>query len=148
MVYPFNRCEVDVAMIGNHDLDFGVLQMEDLISLTTPCAPSSSLKRNDSYLKHKTEGLKCQWIVSNLIEKGEPEFGVGNLPRTCVIERCGFKIGFIGIIEKDWVHTFKNMDVELEYLNYKRTAAELAKKLKADGCHFVFALAHMRLHHD
>ena len=25
MIYPFNRCEVDVAMIGNHDLDFGVL---------------------------------------------------------------------------------------------------------------------------
>jgi len=25
MVYPFNKCKVDVAMIGNHDLDFGVL---------------------------------------------------------------------------------------------------------------------------
>ena len=34
MIYPFNRCEVDIAMIGNHDLDFGVLQMEDLLSQT------------------------------------------------------------------------------------------------------------------
>jgi 2',3'-cyclic-nucleotide 2'-phosphodiesterase (5'-nucleotidase family) len=27
MIAPFNACKVDVAMIGNHDLDFGVVQM-------------------------------------------------------------------------------------------------------------------------
>ena len=34
MILPFNRCQVDVAMIGNHDLDFGVLQMEDILKRT------------------------------------------------------------------------------------------------------------------
>jgi 5'-nucleotidase len=34
MILPFNRCQVDVAMIGNHDLDFGVLQMEDILIKT------------------------------------------------------------------------------------------------------------------
>lgn len=61
----------------------------------------------------------------------------------------GRKIGFIGIIEKDWVVTFKNMDVDLKYLNYKRTATRLAKKLREEqGCDTVIALTHMRLNHD
>jgi 2',3'-cyclic-nucleotide 2'-phosphodiesterase (5'-nucleotidase family) len=25
MIGPFNACKVDVAMVGNHDLDFGIL---------------------------------------------------------------------------------------------------------------------------
>ena len=27
MIKPFNRCRVDVACLGNHDLDFGINQM-------------------------------------------------------------------------------------------------------------------------
>ena len=34
-VYPFKRCNVDVAMIGNHDLDWGVENMMDVINKTT-----------------------------------------------------------------------------------------------------------------
>lgn len=71
------------------------------------------------------------------------------MKHTFVTERCGFKIGFIGIIERDWVETFKDLEVDLEYLNYKRHAAKLAKQLRVDKkCDFVFALAHMRMHHD
>jgi hypothetical protein len=33
-------------------------------------------------------------------------------------------------MERAWLETFKDMDVELTYLNYKRTAQELGLKLK------------------
>jgi 2',3'-cyclic-nucleotide 2'-phosphodiesterase (5'-nucleotidase family) len=56
MVYPFQMCSVDVAMIGNHDLDFGVEKMQDIIKQTS--SHLNSTNKND-----------CQWIVSNLVEK-------------------------------------------------------------------------------
>jgi len=45
------------------------------------------------------------------------------------------KIGFIGIAEREWVSTFKNLEVDVLYQNYKRTATHYAKKLREeDGC--------------
>ena len=32
MIPSFNACNVDVACIGNHDLDFGINQMDAIIS--------------------------------------------------------------------------------------------------------------------
>ena len=132
MVLPFNRMQVDVACVGNHDLDFGIEQMMKCLNQTM--AP---------------EG-KCQWIMSNLVEKGQADGDVsfGGLARTATVERCGIKIGFIGIAEKDWTETFKDLEVEVEYLNYKRCAQQMAEKLRGDGCTIVIALSHMRIHHD
>ena len=35
MVTSFNKCKVDVACIGNHDLDFGIEQMDLCLRLTS-----------------------------------------------------------------------------------------------------------------
>ena len=32
MVLPFNRAMVDVACIGNHDLDYGIDKMMDVLN--------------------------------------------------------------------------------------------------------------------
>ena len=106
MVVPFNRMEVDVACIGNHDLDFGINKMMKCLNQTM--APQG----------------KCTWIMTNLVEKGKAEGDVslGGIKRWTVVERCGMRIGIIGIAERDWVHTFKDLEVEVEYLNYKRCA--------------------------
>ena len=94
---------------------------------------------------------KCEWIISNLVEKGsaDSDKGVGGLQRWKIVERCGLKIGIIGIAEKAWIETFKELEVELQYLNYKRTAHELSQKLKKEyGCSLIIALTHMRLPRD
>lgn len=67
---------------------------------------------------------KCTWIMTNLVEKGKAEgdISLGGLKRWTVVERCGIRIGIIGIAERDWVNTFKDLEVEVEYLNYKRCA--------------------------
>ena len=44
MIEPFNRMNVDISCIGNHDFDHGIKILKDLISQTT-----------------------CKWILSNLL---------------------------------------------------------------------------------
>lgn len=67
---------------------------------------------------------KCTWIMSNLVEQGKSggDVSIGGLKRWTVVERCGYRIGIIGIAEKEWVDTFKDLEVEVEYINYKRCA--------------------------
>ena len=89
--------------------------------------------------------------MSNLVEKDNPdgETGIGGLKRWTIVDRCGMKIGIIGIAEKEWVESLKDMEVELQYLNYKRTAQELAEKLRSEhNCSLIIALSHMRHAHD
>ena len=133
MVVPFNRMEVDVACIGNHDLDFGINQMMKCLDKTM-----------------HPHG-KCEWIISNLVEKGkaDSETGVGGLKRWTIVDRCGIKIGIIGIAERSWIDTFKELEIELEYLNFKRTAHEISEKLRNEhDCSLIIALTHMRLPRD
>lgn len=134
MVASFNACNVDVACIGNHDLDFGIEQMDTILKQTM--APEGG----------------CQWIMTNLVQEDRPldgPQGPGCCIRSTVIEKAGQKIGFMGIAEREWANTFKNLEVDLIYSNYKRTATEYAKKLREEqGCTYIIALTHMRLKHD
>ena len=94
---------------------------------------------------------KCEWIISNLVEKGkaDAETSIGGLKRWTVVDRCGIKIGIIGIAEKQWIDTFKELEVEIEYINYKRCAEEMARKLRNEyNCSLIIALTHMRLPRD
>lgn len=50
MIGPFNRCRVDVACLGNHDLDFGINQMKNVTGQTS-----------------------ATWLISNLLEKDQDE---------------------------------------------------------------------------
>ena len=134
MVASFNKCNVDVACIGNHDLDFGVAQMDKCLRMTS--APEGT----------------CQWIMTNLVQEDRPvdgPEGVGSCMRTAILNKAGLKIGIMGIAEREWIDLFKNLEVGIIYQNYKRTAAEYARKLRdEEGCNFIIALTHMRVKHD
>lgn len=134
MVTSFNRCGVDVACIGNHDLDFGIEQMDKVLRKTMQ--PHGN----------------CQWVMTNLVPEDKPldgPEGVGICMRKVILNKAGRKIGFLGIAEHEWVTTFKNLEVDVIYQNYKRCATEYAKRLKEeDRCDMVIALTHMRVQHD
>ena len=103
MVPSFNACNVDVACIGNHDLDFGIEAMDKQLIRT--------INREDG-------GQSCQWIMTNLYQEDRPEDGpdgVGCVKRTAIVEKAGMKIGFLGIAEREWVSTFKNLEVDVLY---------------------------------
>ena len=97
-----------------------------------------------------------QWICTNLSKKGQEndkEKGLGGLPRWTSISKFGgkFKIGFVGIAEREWIDTLdpETFGCETVYENYKRKADEVATMLRKEkGCHFVIAVTHMRVDHD
>ena len=85
MVKVFNSLNCRVSCLGNHDLDFGIARMQELVGKTKP----------------------CKWLISNLTleETGNP---VGDLA-TWAIEEVAtdagkmLRIGFFGLAEKEWL---------------------------------------------
>ena len=49
-VKPFNAMSVDVACLGNHELDFGLKNMKKVLDQTMP--PNGT----------------CNWVVTNMVE--------------------------------------------------------------------------------
>ena len=103
--------KVDAACIGNHELDFGI---EDMMKVLGPTS--------------KPNGT-CQWVMSNLRQKGK-NTGVGGLPRTAVFEKGPLRIGILGIVEEEWYSALGDLEEECEFLEEKKTAAELTQKLR------------------
>jgi 2',3'-cyclic-nucleotide 2'-phosphodiesterase (5'-nucleotidase family) len=54
MLNVFNSLNVDVATLGNHDFDFGISDLENLIKKTS-----------------------CKWVLSNMIDKETKKFFKG-----------------------------------------------------------------------
>ena len=76
MVPIMNKIKTDVACLGNHDLDFGVLQFMHLATL-----------------------CEFPWLCANVID---PAVGgpIGKLNGTHILESNGLKVGVIGLVEK------------------------------------------------
>ena len=114
MVDVFNSLNVKVSCLGNHDLDFGIERMKELVSMTSP----------------------CEWLMSNLTikETGRP---IGDLARWTTKEvktKSGtMKVGFFGVAEKEWLDLFGHTVPEaIEYKDYLETARELSLFLRED----------------
>ena len=128
MIDPFNKLNVDISCLGNHELDNGFEHAEKLVKKTN-----------------------CPWILSNLEDKSKgnkPLAGV--LPHLC-LEHQGFKIGFGGFADESWTDTFiPEIDCSLvEYTDYNVRLNEVSKKLKSEErCDLFFSLNHVRSQDD
>ncbi|WWC91447.1 uncharacterized protein L201_006393 [Kwoniella dendrophila CBS 6074] len=128
MVPLLNALELDVACVGNHDFDFGYPHLTKLIQSTT-----------------------FPWLLSNIIDDKtgkQPE----TLNKYWVTERCGVKIGVIGLVEQDWIATIPSWPKNFSYRPMKETAIELSKELRdPNGPHqvdIIIALTHCRVPND
>ena len=120
-------CGIDVAMIGNHDLDFGIPRCIEL-----------------------TQKTSFPWLLTNASLKNDPDHRLGRAKRIHILERNGLKIGFMGLIEADWLATLATISADdVIYEDFcacaKKTALELRNDHKVD-C--VIALTHMRRPND
>ncbi|CAN8073377.1 unnamed protein product [Agarophyton chilense] len=128
-----NACRVDVACIGNHELDNGLQVMQQRLSETN-----------------------FPWVMSNVWQKPthspdsnhlqQPLVPLANLPSSHTITRAGIKFGFIGLASWDWLSAVhQDLLRTLQYVNYAHAARQMATMLKHQmGCDFVIALTHMR----
>lgn len=128
MVPILNKIGTCVAAVGNHDLDFGVMQF-----------------------RHLSKQCSFPWLLANVLD---PALGVdvplGNAARTHVLTASnGIKIGVIGLGEREWLETINALPPNLIYRSASAVARELIPKLREEeGCEVIVALTHMREPND
>ena len=90
MIKPFNRMNVDVSCLGNHELETGIEEAVNLIKQTN-----------------------CPWVMSNLIDLDEDSKPLADCEAFSIIEAQGFKIGVMGFAEEAWLDQLPlSVDVE------------------------------------
>ena len=126
MVPVLNECKVHTAVLGNHDFDFGLVQLKKLM-----------------------EGCHFPWLLSNVYTKQDKKIPLagGLVKRLCCWE--GRLIGIIGLVEEEWLATLSCVNTDdLDYRDFVVEGKRLSKELKKQGAELVIALTHMRLPND
>ncbi|TXT08774.1 hypothetical protein VHUM_02902 [Vanrija humicola] len=128
MVPVLNGLKLDAACVGNHDFDFGYPHMTKLVSATS-----------------------FPWLLSNVVDTQTGKTPAP-LHRFLVTEKCGVRIGIIGIVEEDWIATIPSWPENFKYQPMKDVAIELSQLLRdPEGEHrvdLIIALTHCRLPND
>lgn len=137
MVPILDNLNIDVACIGNHDYvitilklnykDFGIESLEELVQSTK---------------------VKFPWLLSNLYDsKTKRPLTPGT--EYHIMEVNGLKIGFMGLIEYDWVLTQNKIKpTDYIYEDYIIKGKQLVKLFKENNCDIIIALTHMRTYND
>jgi 5'-nucleotidase len=128
MIPILNALQIDCACLGNHDLDFGLLEFHQL-----------------------RDQCNFPWVCSNVrsVASNEP---LGGCHEYVVLEKVhGVRLLVLGLIEFGWMETLSSIDphdVEYEpFVDYvKRRVPEI---VKAEGpFDMVIASSHMRMPND
>jgi len=120
-----NGAGVKAACLGNHDLDFGISNLEAIMQ--------------------KSE---CQWLCSNVTHKesGDP---LCNTQKYTMLEHGGRMIGVMGLVEEEWLDALPCVDREtVVYKDFVEVAQTLADELKDVGAEIVIALTHFKNEND
>jgi 5'-nucleotidase len=133
MVPVLNKIGVNVACVGNHDLDFGLPVFGKLVKQTS-----------------------FPWLMSNVWEAGstpEEKTMLGKVGEYHILEKAGLRIGVIGLVEQDWLDALPSVPSDIIYVDFMKRGEELATLLKGSSCpggpcDLVIALTHSRLPND
>jgi len=87
MVEPMNQFAIDVACIGNHELDYPLPMTTNLLEQTN-----------------------FPWLISNLIDTETQNYICDGLSYY-IIERGGLRFGFMGLAEKEWIELITQTDI-------------------------------------
>lgn len=125
MVPIMNMLDIHYSLYGNHDFDFGMDVLDDLVKET-----------------------KCVWLMSNALD-ATTERPLANGEVYDLFEWNGVKIGIIGLIEREWIDCLTTMDPEdVEVLDFVEEGTALSEELRAQGADYIIALTHMRWPND
>ncbi|KAH8107089.1 Metallo-dependent phosphatase [Cristinia sonorae] len=128
MVHVANALKIDIGVIGNHEFDFGVHQLFELIKET-----------------------KFPWLLSNIIDKDTGTVPVP-LKEYHVLETSGVRVGFVGLVEKGWLETIVGLPASYEWQSMTEIGLKLSQILRDPSgphkCDLVIALTHSRVPDD
>ncbi|XP_078337101.1 mannosylglucosyl-3-phosphoglycerate phosphatase-like [Crassostrea virginica] len=125
MIPIMNAVGTHAAVYGNHDFDFGVDHLCEMVQRTD-----------------------FPWLLSNVIDNLTNKPLAGG-KESCIIDWNGYKVGVMGLVEEEWIETLATLDPEdVTYLDFVSKANELCKDLKQKGVDLIIALTHMRWPND
>jgi len=127
MVPCLEAAGVEVAVIGNHDLDFGV-----------------------ENLKHQIKSTSFPWLISNV--KFKPT-GRNLADGLSFHVKCvgGRQIGFIGLVESAWMQTLSTInECDIDYEDFVSCGKRMSTMLRQPphNCEAIIAITHMRVPND
>jgi 5'-nucleotidase / UDP-sugar diphosphatase len=122
MIELMNAIGLDVAVVGNHEFDFGT-----------------------AILKQRAGESKFAWLGTNV--QGEDGKTLGGLVPTVTRKVGDLTIGFFGIITPDTRH-LSNTGADVKFLPVLDTARAAVKELKDQGADAIVALTHLTLAQD
>jgi 2',3'-cyclic-nucleotide 2'-phosphodiesterase (5'-nucleotidase family) len=122
MIDLANAIGIDVAVLGNHEFDFG-----------------------PDVLKQRLSESKAQWLAGNVTYKGKA--GFPGTATTWMLEKGGYKIGFLGLLTPETMQ-ISSAGEEVSIGSMEDAGAVLASELKKAGADIVIALTHDGLSAD
>lgn len=115
-----------VAVVGNHDFDLGLDQLIKLAGIM----PGTT------------------WLLSNVFDKRSGAI-LGGFKDRHVVVHDGVRLGFIGLVETEWIATLSMDTSFVEAQDPIATGTALAAKLREeDNVDVVIALTHSRMPND
>ena len=122
MIDLYNRLGIDVAVLGNHEFDYGPEVLAERIAASA-----------------------FPWLASNVLgQDGRPALGTA---ATHVIERAGYRIGFFGILAPE-TDVLSSPGDAITFAPILATASAAVERLEADGADLIVALTHDDLADD
>ncbi len=123
MIAVWNAAGLDLAVLGNHEFDFGDAALLELIRES-----------------HFT------WLAANVVDR-KTHKPFGGLKPYVLREIGGVKIGFLGLLTPETAHSSKP-GAEVEFLDPAKTAARLVPEMRARGAAVIVAITHLNMPED
>ena len=122
MIELANAIGFDIAVLGNHEFDFG-----------------------PDVLKERLAQSHAVWLAGNVRYRGEAGFpGTG---ATTIVEHGGYRIGFLGLVTPVTAR-ISSPGKDVSFAPFVETGTVLAAELREAGADFVIALTHNDLARD
>ena len=112
----------DIGVVGNHEFDFGT-----------------------GTLRKRLSESRMTWLAGNVRYKGQA--GLPGASATTILEKGGYRIGFLGLVTTDTPEISKPGD-DVSFAPFAATGAALAGELKKAGADLIVALTHDELPRD
>ena len=121
MIDLANAVGFDVAVLGNHEFDFG-----------------------PDVLRERLAESETIWLAGNVTVAGG---GFPGTTATTVVEKDGYRIGFLGLVTTE-TPVISSPGPDIAFAPVAEAGAVLAEDLKSNGADFVIALTHQGLGTD
>ena len=124
MMDYYNELEVEKAVIGNHEFDYGMKFLKNYMNLSD-----------------------FDWIIDNIRNTTSGQYiTFPHQKKSALIDIEGYKIGIIGLVTSE-TPTSTNIEMtDLEFEEYVKIIKEESNELKKQGANAIVVLAHIGLY--